>query len=66
MKEHNILEPVKCDVCGKMVEPQRIDLGSQKLNNVEIDEFEEIMNAMNLAHKWESAKVCDTCVDYYL
>lgn len=57
---------VKCDVCGKEVEVESVYKGSVKLNNLEIDEFEQMVNAMNLADSWESAKVCEVCVDYYL
>lgn len=55
----------KCDVCGRPVKKKEEMDVNKGLDSLDIEEFEIIINAMGLSHKWETAVVCKECWDYY-
>ena len=56
-----------CELCArKNVTQEESDDVANKLNQMDIEEFERVMTDMGLADHWESAFVCMDCLNYYL
>lgn len=56
-----------CTVCSKPDVPEEeVKLVSAELNSIDIEQFEDFVNAAGIADCWQTAVVCKTCYEYYI
>lgn len=55
-----------CSVCNrKDVSEHEHDRVADQLNQLDIEEFEMVIEAMGISDCWESSVICQDCFNYY-
>ena len=56
----------RCSICERPdVTHEENDTVADALNQLDMEEFEMVAEAMGISSTWESAIVCQECFDYY-
>ena len=61
------LEDLKCTVCKGPITEKEHKQTEKAMNKLDMDDFEAVIESMGLSNdgKWETAKICRRCFDYY-